>query len=485
MVSNITGHQSIIDDVKRLDDNDFDQNVLNELPMILPSLTDAAHRFIDSNSSGSISKEEIEDLILLAMNLLPVLNRLQEVKDENGQTAQNIIEFLDDLFRFLGGKSHGCIEEEEIVIFVVSLLDMICSAIQALSNKLIENHEKELRKHVIDQSFHTLHRYFGDDVMTNGELDIIKAVSFQLGRKLNASNWHRFFEDCRAYIPSDVLQVGEDFFSEFDRKAVDGSLPIDDVVQIAVAELERLILSYLSPDIVSFLFGVSPAGAQFTQGVMYLVASVTRKAINPRYVVDIIKLITQAVQKLLSDLGGMRIIIKAILEFVDMDDDGIITHEELFIIYDAMLKLSEEVKTTECPSSDDPRSLEQREQDYIKCEERFYVAVAAIFDSDKDMTIGTIDLEHIFDKLIQLYKSILQFILQTIHQVIVGSLPDLLHIILKVKCDMYGGSFTLSSYEVVKQLVRFNIEPALLKARKEAQSLKDAKAKEVKDRDPS
>jgi hypothetical protein len=89
----------------------FDEDFLNAIPSILPSLTDAFHRFIDSDSNGSISKEEIEDMILLLVNLKPVLEHIPFLTNEelvNGdQKAADLIEFLDDCFHFLGGTKQG------------------------------------------------------------------------------------------------------------------------------------------------------------------------------------------------------------------------------------------------------------------------------------------------------------------------------------------------------------------------------------------
>ena len=159
--------------------------------------------------------------------------------------------------------------------------------------------------------------------------------------------------------------------------------------------------------------------------------------------------------------------VEALLEFVDMDGDGVITREELFIVYDTFIKLTQEVQTThKAPTDSDTRSGEEREQDYLKCEEKFYQSVCKLFDTDGDGTIGMLDIDRIFDRVVNVTKAIFLFVLDTMKQVIAGSLPDLWRIFLKVKIDLLGGTVSITSHEIVQQIVRINEKAKNDKAKK-------------------
>ena len=73
------------------------QEVMDNLPRLSPLITHAIHRFLDKDNDGSVSREEIEDLILLLIDFKEFGPKIFQIEDKTDHAARDLTEFISDL----------------------------------------------------------------------------------------------------------------------------------------------------------------------------------------------------------------------------------------------------------------------------------------------------------------------------------------------------------------------------------------------------
>ena len=439
------------------------QEVMDNLPRLLPPITHAIHRFLDKDNDGSVSREEIEDLILLLIDFKEFGPKIFQIEDKTDHAARDLTEFISDLFRLLGSSSHDRLSADDSMIFITAMLDMMSDGVLSLMKKveeyvtttkpdLMELVEKMLQGAPVDMQGPN------GGIATQSLIDYIQKEN--LGNRLD--RFWRSYLHIKETVPPDILMLGQNFVDKFKEEVGENGneLPIETVAEIAAYLLKDLLNKYVSADVVIFT-AATIWGKDVSTDLGRIVRQIVNGNISPRFYVSILSSITGAIHRLLTDMGGLEDITLIILEFFDLNSDGIITYEEAFSIYDAyknMIKCMEN-----WPSKDsDEHEKEFKKSEYLAYESKFAHALLRLVNANGEITAG--DFGRLFDKATALIKEILTFILNQFKKVILEFLPSVFTILLQMKYELLSRSFlstslldSISSEEILEVIIKSNL----------------------------
>jgi Ca2+-binding EF-hand superfamily protein len=359
--------------------------VIKKIPSYLPFITNAVFRFFDADGSGSISKDEI----IMAFGGL--------FGNPTAPGKPNPALLVPAIFRTLDEDNSGSIEPLEVQPFVNEIVSSVCKLILALLEELEEDFKGGMKKKVLKKAQAMI------DGMTEQGMpfplpvnDLAEMVASTIDAEYYESTVQPQLEMMRA-IPEVVFQPWEAFFKRFEETCGGKAMAIKDTAALMAATFLPPLSTVLNPELVGAMLPGLLANAELPIPLEMLDLS------------DLIGVGTNVMNAYLKS-GGVKRYLEAILSFLDINNDGDITLEELRNIYDSLIAVRD--------SKD--------QESYTNSLKKATLAVVAMLDSDGSGTLDMDDLPKVYDKVAEFAISLATLMVELVKAVVLSiTLPAL------------------------------------------------------------
>merc|ERR1711991_770315 len=295
------------------------------------------------------------------------------IEDMTDHTVGTLRELLSDLFRFMGSSSPDCLSVDDSMTFVTALLEMLSEGILAFLDKIDAEYIEPTKVDIMNGIHDVILATAPDEIRgRNGGISIQGWMDkINKSRSLKSSLYSVWwnYKNSSENLPADVLSLGQNFVEKFKEESIDkgNKLPIKRVAIIAKELLAAILTKYGSSDIIMFIIASQGGYDKYNQ-LSKLALSIFNTTVNPRFYISIFSAVTGAIQKLLRDMNGLDDMTQKVLEFFDVNDDGVMTYEELFSIYDGYKKLVEIASGWPDPDNREEVILKKKEFKYYQQE---------------------------------------------------------------------------------------------------------------------
>lgn len=342
------------------------EKAVAKLPTYLPIVCNALFRFFDADGSGTISKEEL-CLVVAAMD------------------GDNMSTVVSSVFRVIDANENGSIEAVEIQPFLVEIITSIAKLTTSIINEL-EGDIKGAFKVKATKMAREQYDELSEEMPAPHTHDMIMEM---LGESFNAEEFYGI-----AAVPAGVLKKLELFFRAFEEKVATGdkkSLPIKQVAALMASTFIPAMSAFVQPELLSM-------GADQVAGAFDM-EDVIAGLNDAGALKDMFEVCAGAVTAYLKS-GALKRFLEALLSFLDVNNDGELTYDELTSFYSNVKKIMEATLN---------ESLSDEDKD---AEIKVHALAAArsfleILDSDGDKVVSMDDFPKIYDKAVEMLLAVL------------------------------------------------------------------------------
>lgn len=336
------------------------KRLAKKIPSYLPIVTNAIFRFFDSDGSGTISKDEI----ILCMGGM-----------FGSEGKPDIKFFIPALFRTLDEDSSGSIEPVEVAPFVSEVL----GALAHLAEAMIKELETDLKGGMKDKLLKKIGAIYNDAMESGVPLPLSKETMIELIVS-QEDDVREAFEGVQQLppIPEGIKTVAQAFFDSFDKIANGEALPIRRVANLLSQRILPCLTLFCQPEAVE---GLVRMGAE--------AAGDLPVDIDDLDLTDVIPTMAFTMNTYFKS-GALKRYLEAFLSFLDVDNNGSISKEELQQLYIAVVKAYE---------SEDADAF------FVNVQEVAGV-LFDMLDSDGSGTLDMDDVPKVYEKFVELAISL-------------------------------------------------------------------------------
>jgi len=379
------------------------ERILNSLAL----LTKALFKFFDSDSNGSISKEEF----VAAVSFFA----------DRGTPDFKLM--IKSFFRVLDDNKNGVIESIELVNFfsdilntVISLTEAIIEEIEPIFEVTIKNKMRQLFSKISEKNRLNINKSVAstiEDILgvmngTKNDEDIPPMSQFLNAAALTLSS---MMPGLPFLIDPILLESWNGFLSEFEARATgpNSELAKSEVVKLASASFNKCVDKLLNDNLLNGLLSgfLSEANVPVP---------------DPNMFGDVISASSASLRAFLRG-GGLKRYFEAVFNFIDVNNDGMISHQELTGLWDASNKLYESMQHEDFQTGE---RFETALKDLL-------CLLMKLFDANDDGVLDPSDIESVLDKLFELFKSLSFLLTSCAKQTLTSSLMPIVNVALSMK----------------------------------------------------
>lgn len=383
--------------------------LLSRFIAILPVFSNFLFRLFDADGSGGISKSEFIAVMCL-------------------QHPQHI---LPALFRALDTNCNGVLESIELASFASDVINALVSLLEALLDEIEPILEVPVKKF-----FFEFFSTFTDGAASINIQSCVDACSLEVFASANRDNAEGLSERTKMasmavdYLlipiaslqaPGTVVQTWKDFLEKFKESAdaTSCSLPKADAVRLANQSFSVLVDKYCD-------------SSRALRLLMNVLAKLIPGFELEEYELDdVLTSATGAARAFLKG-GGLKRFLEAIFNFLDINNDGQISVDELLGLSAAASRLLDAQTYYSCVPDEGKEEFELAFPAFLKC-------LMCVFDGNNDGSLDQQDIEKVFDKLCEIFRACCLLLSSGIKHTSMASIQSLCNLALLIKSKIIGG----------------------------------------------
>mmetsp|Transcript_34654 Transcript_34654/g.72669 ORF Transcript_34654/g.72669 Transcript_34654/m.72669 type:complete len:769 (-) Transcript_34654:316-2622(-) len=410
---------------------DFKDGLLDKIKNAFPLVSKGLFRFFDADGSGFISKDEV-------MVVVNAFIQLADPAYQNLPMRDRLKGIVEGLFRVFDTNGNGIIESFELNEIVSDVISGIANILTTLIDYL--------EPHFLKEPLDGLARIYADKLLEQtGEepFPTAKIVAFSLSAVPDSPEAFPDDETLAAQRAQAEAAVGgldgklaavaaqyAAFLAKFDAQAEDGRLAKAKCVGLATEGILEIFESNFSPDDVKRMAdaplstlsaGLAGAGASLDEDLSS----------------QILASIAAAVRAFIKG-GGLKRLLEAVFDCLDVNNDDYLTRLELTSLLDACA----------AAFNHGPKvGLKDKLGDLVR-------AALALIDADADGTLTRDEIRAYAAKAIKLSLAVVKLGVNAVKQVLCAAGLPLLTAGLSVKAQMIGGGPSLSLDDINSMISR-------------------------------
>jgi len=415
---------------------DFEAKILALSKNAFPVVYNAVFRFFDADRSGSISTEEARACVRTVFLFTDGRLRDIPISDRARVVAESF-------FRVFDANGNGVIEVSEVHEIISDIISGLVSALISL----IDHFEPVLVKEPLDFITKVFSKSLRDMLGGEGGEDpfqvdkLIEAVVGQLPamvleptdetRQQLEQTLESSLDKMDQMAPNFRSRLGriqecyDKFFQGFEQRATEGKLSKAACVDLGTDLLLEVYDNFNEVGVSALDNGVGQSLPQIDSALssMSSMSPNLNSASMDRDLVKEVVLATVASLRFFIKGGGAKRLLTAVFNLLDINNDGVMSREELRTLADAIFDL---VKQRLNPG------VKDRLISVLK-------AAFALMDTDSDNQITQEELKAYYAKVLQFAFAYATFMINLWKQLVTGAMRPLLTALFHVKSQMLGG----------------------------------------------
>jgi Ca2+-binding EF-hand superfamily protein len=355
--------------------------VVKKLPTFIPIFTNALFRFFDADGSGTISKDEIV-LAFIGMGSNPAL-------------------LAPAIFRTLDADGSGSIEAVEIQPFISEIVSAVAKLLVAVVEELENDLKTGLKKGVLKKANKVFDKFAAEgNVPLPMPIDaLVGMLADALCSSISEVNQEERFQWRSMAAP--LRPMFDAFFARFEAVSEGKPVPLRKAAEIMANTFMGPLTSILTPEM---------GGAVLPEMLSSFDLPIDPSQLD---LTDMLNVTVGALNSYLKS-GAMKRVFEALLSFLDVNNDGDISKEELRSLYDGF-----------CAFLD----ADNADVDAIKAGmTQGFTAFFKILDSDGSGTVDGDDFPRLYDKAVELGLSLAYLLVEFYKTVALAAVMPLLNL---------------------------------------------------------
>lgn len=394
------------------------QKIMLRFPQFVPIFSNALFRFFDVDGSGTVSKEEL----CLAVGTMV----------GNGGMP-NIPLFVSGVFRVIDDNENGSIEAVEVQPFVTEVITSIAKLITAIITELENDFKGVFKKKIVGMATSQFEMMdMGAQAQHSVIIEGIGGAmqgSIDGGEEACETGYSQSGLSTLSFVPDGIFKKWDAFFDAFRKESkangvgADNAVPLKKVAAIMASTFVPTLNKFVTPETVGM--GTQAGGGSLGIDAALLGAP----GMEDAYVAG-----ASTINSYLKS-GGLKRLCEAFLAFLDINNDGDLTPEELTALYDSIVELR---KISGDSSIGSAVAKTEASKPHLlnaaKC-------ILELLDSDGDKSVGPEDFPKVYDKALELGMSFVFLYVEAIKALAVALVLPMLNVVFGMITE--DGSLTL------------------------------------------
>jgi len=376
--------------------------LVKKIPNYLPVITNALFRFFDVDGSGTISKEEI------------VISFGSLFGGEGGGPSKAV--FIPAVFRMIDENGNGSIEAVE----VQPLLTEVITSVAKIALSIIDELEKDMKVAMKNKALKKLQATIDGEVengmpfpMTAGWM-----INYIKENTINDEGLVGIAQMMDSLTP-EMIAGWDSFVARFKQAGGGDPLPIKKAAALLAETVVAPICALCDPDLAAAMLPMATASLELPIPLEMLDLRDTLQA-------------GTAVMSAYLKSGGVKRLFEAILSFLDVNNDGDISEEELSSLWAPVILMKE--------AGEDKEKI----KDALV---QGFAAFLKIVDSDGSGTFDMDDFPKLYDKTAELVVALLCLYVELVKSIAVAMVLPGLNVAFQMFTE--DGSVTAEMVEAI------------------------------------